>query len=146
MTLSTGLLTWNRLFLGTVVTALAARPAAALAAGLSLGLYENLLDPGPNDLLAAYTACTFSGYAPVSPTQSVPVNLPSQAVATVVDGLYVAAVAGPFVPGIAVGCMLSTGGLLVASYRFPDAVNFVQVGDFLELVVALPFMLFAQAS
>jgi hypothetical protein len=132
-------LVWNAVFLQSVIAALSARPAAALAPALTAHLYNNPVNPSGDDTVATYTETAFSGYVAAALTPSGPVRLTLPGEGALATSLFVGAGGPPFVPDNLQGVYYVSGGLLVASERFPQPMPIAQAGDFLDLTTIFPY-------
>lgn len=138
MFLATTAWTWAASLVTALLTALGARPAAALLTTPHVDLFTNDYTPTPGDTTVTYTKPTFTGYASAVPTLSTPVNTGTTTQSVIGTVLFTATAA--LGTGVTCyGCFLSDGATgFYGAYRFPESIGFVNSGDFLSLTIALP--------
>jgi hypothetical protein len=138
--------TWRRTMADAMLSALATRPAVALASPVSLHLFEGApISITPDTGLAAFTAqeTAFSGYAAAVLTTSAPVRGGQLVEAVLASALFVATTASPFVTGNVTGYFLVSGSDWVLAEQFPPGTvgAIASPGDFLDIDVAVPLSL-----
>lgn len=134
---------WNRVFIDDLLAALGTRPAAALAATMTVGLYTSpSFAPNPLNTLAEIdaTEAAFTGYARGTIVFTGPVNATTQIRALIGNTTFTISGSPPITGATIFGYFIVTGSDWVASERFPDGqeVNLGSLGDFLSIDLILP--------
>jgi hypothetical protein len=132
-------------FTNELLTALTLRPAAAIIAAGKLRLsHDPAFNPTSQSTIAALAAneVNYSGYPAggLAAVISGAVNQTPQKQAVIVNGLFEATPAGPFVPDQAYGWWIDDGTNFVAGEAFPGhaAAGFANPGDYLDLTAIIP--------
>lgn len=135
-------------FMATVLDALSAAPEVALIVTPKVRLSQSpTFNPVPTMTRAGLAAdeADFSGYTAggYTPTLSANVVLQSGVVGKVANVLPVMATADPLVQNSVYGWWLDDGANVICAERFADGliVQFAEVGDFLDLLIAVPMQL-----
>lgn len=139
----------SKTFGDAIVAAFSARPAAALLGAtpkLRLGTDPGMVIDKTTTLadLAAQEA-NYSGYTAggVTPTVTGPVNEGEDQVAAVVNNVFVATTASPFVGNTVCNWWIDDGTNLVVGETLDEAdrVEIAEAGDFYDLLAVLPVSL-----
>jgi hypothetical protein len=135
----TAVFIWIKALLDALLTALTARPAAALLTTPTVVLYTAGPLPTMNQAFGNYTLATFSGYAAQAVTLSGVVNISLGTQALLGTALFVSTAASPFVPNTILGYLLTDGvTALYGGEQFQTPVNIASAGDFVHLDLVLP--------
>jgi hypothetical protein len=136
---STGTYTWSKVLLQNFLKALSTIPPATLFVTPKVRLFSGATVPGPNNVVADFTVCVYSGYADVAIVPSVPVNVSANAQGVVASPLFTSPGSGAFTPDTAAGYIIYDGALAYyGGERFLSPVGFAAFGDFLDLLLVLP--------
>lgn len=132
--------TYHRTLTDSLLLALTARPATALADFLTVLLWNDGPPFTPDYNFGDYPSTSFHGYMQVVPTLSVPVNSSSNDQLVIASAVFVAT-AGGAINATVNGYQVIGGvdfNVPVCIERFDWPVSFGAPGDFLELDLLLP--------
>ncbi len=139
---TTKVFSWARTLIAAMLSALSARPGAALLATPTIRLFTGNGMPGPDNVIGDFPAATFTGYTEQTITPSSPVQLTPAGMAVLGNALFTSG--SPFTtPGEPVtGYVLYDGATAIyGAERFDTPVSFSAAGQFIDLSVALPLPL-----
>jgi hypothetical protein len=139
--------TYAKSLLDALLGCFSARPAAALLVTPKVELFSGSTVPGPNSAYGDFTRALFTGYAPVALTLSAPINPSVNTQAVIGNALFSIPGPGPITPDTATGYIITDGvSIYYGGERFAAPVNFTNIGDFLDLNVALPLPVYSSVA
>lgn len=140
--------TLGQTFVNTILDALLTRPAGALIVTGKLRLSKDpslVITPQSTRAALAANEADYSGYTAggIAAVVSAPVNLSNNAHGVLVQGLFEATTATPFVSANVTGWWIDDGTNLIAGERFSgnQIAAFAAVGAYLSLTAMVPLQL-----
>jgi len=133
----------NQAWVDTIVTAFITAPGGALTTTVKVHLRTDLGAPTPQDTSGTYTEANYTSYAAIAVTLTGPVNLTDQLEAAIANAIFVITGAGPYTGNSVTGYYVTSAtNTLIASENFPTPIGMADLGDFINLGVALPLNLY----
>jgi hypothetical protein len=131
--------TWAKALIDAMLTALSARPAAALLTTPKLILIKAGGPITPTSAVADFTEANFSGYAQSAQTLAGPVTTASGGQGMLGSGTFVATTASPFVDNNVVGYLVTDGASAFYGGELFDAPQPIAApGDFVGVNLVMP--------
>jgi len=136
---NTKVFTWMNAIVVAFLTALGARPAAALLLTPTCVLFTDGPAPGSSTDIADYTVGGSSGYADVALTLSSVLNFPNGARGLIANALFTGDSTSPFVGATYIGYLITDGTTAIyGGELFDDPLPISASGDWIEVDVVLP--------
>jgi hypothetical protein len=135
----TKVFTWLASMIEAFLTALTARPAAALLTTPTVVLFTAGPAPGESSDIADYTLGGSSGYEAVTPVFSPVLNFPTGAKGLLGSALFVGDNTDPFVSAVYIGFLVTNGSTTIyGGELFDEPIPIGKEGDWIEVDVVLP--------
>lgn len=142
MFLTTVAFQYARALVTALLSAFAARPAAALLTTPKVLLFSAGPTPDADSTVDQFTPCIFTGYADATPTFTAPARIGEGTMGVVAPVEFISTSADPYVSDTAIGYILYDGAdAYYGGEQFAEAVPFGTAGVLLQLTVVLPLAL-----